>query len=488
MTPANRSLSSHSSRRLDVCRLPGRGEALRKERGATLADTAEADGEAINTIALATRRESHEWARRSGTERRALIGKVSDRLQADAESLARDIVEETGKPIRFAKAELDYAAGLIASIIRHSDSIDGRFREAGADWRVRRRPWGLVAAVTPWNNPVAIPIGKIAPALVWGNTVLWKPSPHAAALAARIVDLLVDSGFPKGVVALVQGGHAAGQLIAGCPSVDALSFTGSLEVGREVQRACAARDLPFQGEFGGNNAAVVWRDADHDLAAQEVVRGAFCSAGQRCTANRRVIVHQSCFDVFLERLTAATRQLRQGDPLDERVDVGPLISAEAASRVAAAVETSRAAGHDVEAPKVVMLHENGWRPTPRDYPPTLVIDPPHDAPIVQDETFGPVLVVECAADWSDAINRCNHVRQGLIASLFSQSRARWIDFLSRAQAGILKRNRSTAGANPDAPFGGWKESGSGPFEHGMADERFFSRLQTLYGDQELTED
>jgi acyl-CoA reductase-like NAD-dependent aldehyde dehydrogenase len=243
-----------------------------------------------------------------------------------------------------------------------------------------------------------------------------------------------------------------------------------------VAALCARRYLPLQAELGGNNAAIVLPDADLEDAAGRVVDGAFAFAGQRCTANRRVIVDAAVYSEFLDRLQAAAAAFPWGDPFDEKTRMGPLISAQSRERVESVIERARTAGAAVLSPWSGRAPGVGgaW------HPPVIVTCDDPGAEIVQEETFGPVLVVQRAEGWDHALALLDGVRQGLAAALLSRSEERRHDFLARARAGILKIGESTADAAADLPFGGWKASGSGPPEHGPGNRDFYTRLQAIY--------
>jgi acyl-CoA reductase-like NAD-dependent aldehyde dehydrogenase len=344
---------------------------------------------------------------------------------------------------------------------------------------VRRRPLGVVATVTPWNNPIYIPLGKIAPALMFGNAVAWKPAPPALSVSERLAALIEGAGLPPGTLGVISGGRRAAQALMADPDIDAVSLTGSSPTGFAAQEICARRRIPLQAELGGNNAALVWEDADLEHAAREIAEGAFGLAGQRCTANRRVIVHRARGPELLELLERLTAALSWGDPRRADTRVGPLVSAGERDRVAGLVSRAAGAGEPIVVPHgdrapTVDGFEGRW------YPPTIVPceDPSHE--IVQEESFGPVLVVQAADHWEQAMALVNGVRQGLVAALFSSSPEPAARFLDEAEAGILKLNRSTADADVDVPFGGWKSSGVGPPEHGGFDRDFYTRPQVVY--------
>jgi acyl-CoA reductase-like NAD-dependent aldehyde dehydrogenase len=338
----------------------------------------------------------------------------------------------------------------------------------------------VIGLITPWNNPFAIPLGKLAPALFYGNTVVWKPAPAGTAIAGRLMEILRTAGCPNGVVNLLCGDRSTAlALMDG--DLDAVSLTGSTAAGRSAQEVCGRRHLPLQAELGGNNAAVIWADGDPAEAARRVAEAAFGFAGQRCTANRRVIVEASCYDRFLACLETATAELVWGDPQEAGAQVGPLISEEARASCAGVVARAREAASLLVQPHGATSGAARLVGCGAYYPPTIIgCDDPQQE-VVQEETFGPVLVVQRAEGWEHAMRLCNGVRHGLVAALFSPSPALHERFLQEAQAGILKLNQATADAGVEAPFGGWKASAIGPPEHGASNREFYTRTQAVYG-------
>jgi acyl-CoA reductase-like NAD-dependent aldehyde dehydrogenase/nicotinamidase-related amidase len=432
----------------------------------------------VAAAAQSARRALAGWQRQSPMLRAAVLGKVAERLAQNPSKWARQIAIETGKPIREARLEVNFALDLIRHGIRFAQAGDEP--SGGTGWISRRRPLGVIGVITPWNNPLAIPLGKIVPAVMHGNTVVWKPAIPGAGIAVRVYRLLRECGLAGGVVNIVLGDLGTAQAVFEDPEIDGVALTGSSAAGYAAQVACCRRRIPLQAELGGNNAAIVWPDAEMDLAARQIALGGFGSAGQRCTANRRVVVEDSIHDQFIEALQNVMRDLFWGDPLDEATVVGPVISDAALRRIRGVVGRAHAAGAKIVVERIgpsgqQSLCESGYY-----YPPTLVCGAVPDSEVVQEETFGPVIVVQRAEDWKQAIELCNGVRQGLAAAVFCRSREIQQHFLEAARAGILKINSSTAGAVGDAPFGGWKESGIGPPEHGIGDNEFYCRHQTVY--------
>jgi acyl-CoA reductase-like NAD-dependent aldehyde dehydrogenase len=283
-------------------------------------------------------------------------------------------------------------------------------------------------------------------------------------------------------VQLLTGDHTTAQQLAAQKNVDAVTFTGSSLAGYSVQEICARRAVPLQAELSGNNAALVWDDTDLRHAAEQVAWGAFAFAGQRCTANRRVIVHEACFEDFLRELKAASEHLIWGDPLEEATDIGPVIDLARRDETAALVASAQAGGvvHYVELLQRTRTQEP-WVNTGAYAQPVIVGCDQPDHPLVQEETMSPLLVMQRAENFEHALTLCNGVRHGLVASLFSNTRELQQRFLEEARAGILKFNVSTAGVDVSLPFGGWKASGIGPPEHGEGDRLFYTHIQAVYG-------
>ena len=408
----------------------------------------------------------------------AFFEKLARALESEAVSLAGEMARHIGKPVYYGKGEVLRTADMLRVVIQRArqDALTNH----GDGPEVRHRPLGRVAVITPWNNPFYIPLGKIAPALLYGNTVVWKPAPAAELLAGHVMRLAAEAGpLPEELLSCREGDGRIALELMNDASIDAVTLTGSLQTGRAVQEICTRRCIPLQAELGGNNAAIIWEDADLKGAARAVAEGAFAQAGQRCTANRRVVVHRACRERFLELLQKETAALPWGDPLDPAIRIGPLVSVAHRDRVAAMVASGVADLSPVMVPHALgpvgaRGHEGTWHPA------TIICcdDPGHE--IVQHELFGPVLVVQTASDWDEAIALLNGVSQGLVAALFSQSQKIIEAFLHEARAGILKINQSTADAGLDVPFGGWKSSGIGPPEHGRFDREFFTRPQAIY--------
>ena len=462
-----------------AARFPAVDEALARvgtaeTRGGSADD--QASLRRVSESAAACRAAQPSWSMQPVESRLDVLSRLATALESEADQLADLMAAEIGKPVRYGVPEARRTAQMLGAVAAHarepaSDGLTGAALE--------RRPLGVVAIVTPWNNPLYISLGKVAPALAYGNAVLWKPAPAAQAIAERIESLLARSGLPPGVLGVVSGSRREAEAAMADPAIDAVSITGSSAAGYSAQEVCARRRIPLQAELGGNNAAIVWTDADLAVAAAELADGAFAQAGQRCTANRRVVAHSSLADRLIELIRDRTADLTWGDPRDPEVSVGPLVNRPARDRVAAAVAEAGAHATLLDVPHGSETPPNGAPRAPW-YPPTIIRCDDPSTEIVQEETFGPVLVVQSAADWDHAMDLLAGVPQGLVSALFSSSHELIERFQREAPTGIVKINRSTADAEVDVPFGGWKASGIGPPEHGRFDPDFYTRPQVVY--------
>ena len=417
------------------------------------------------------------WREVEPTERAAVLERLADAIEPQATEIGEEMAGSIGKPVRYGTVEVARTAEMLRAVAARA--IELTDAKPGSGPRVARRPVGLVCVVTPWNNPAYIPLGKIGPALAFGNAVVWKPAPAAAAVSRRIAELLADVGLPESIVEIVPGGADAAREAMSDPAVTAVTLTGSSAAGFAAQEICARRRVPLQAELGGNNAALVWRDADLEHAARELAEGAFAQAGQRCTANRRLVVHADRRDEFLELLVREVAAMPWGNPRDPETRIGPLLDARSRDAVAAALgRVERGAASIVVPHGASSPRSEGFDGAFQAPAIVRCEDAVHE--LVQEETFGPVLVVQTARDWGHAIELVNGVRHGLVAALFTTSEELAERFPREAEAGIVKINRSTADAEVDVPFGGWKWSGIGPPEHGGFDRDFYTRPQVVY--------
>jgi len=419
------------------------------------------------------------WAATDPGARAALLERWADRLESDRGALATLLATEVAKPLTEANDELRRTLAHLRIASRLAR--EGLEMPLGGGVHVRYRPVGTVALITPWNNPLAIPAAKLAPALACGNACVWKPSPLTPACSARLLAALVDAGLPDDLVQLVSGDARAARRIVTDPQVSAVSLTGSSATGQVIAALCAAGGKPLQAELGGNNAAVIlddWAYEEADLA--QLTRAVFGFAGQRCTAIRRLIVQRETLARFTEEFAEAVRALPMGNPLDSTTAVGPLISVAHRQRVQARLDGAIAGGARVVARARLPDDAEQGTYAGRWLAPALLDHIGPDSPIAQQETFGPLALILPADDLKHAIAIANGVPQGLVAALYSNDPRAREHFAPHVQAGMLKLGPRPLAIDPEAPFCGWKASAIGPPEHGIWDRDFYARLQAIY--------
>jgi aldehyde dehydrogenase (NAD+) len=386
--------------------------------------------------------------------------------------LADLIVREVGKPRREAVAEVSRSAAILRFYAQAALDPDGETYPSsdGSSWLfARRRPHGVVALITPWNFPLAIPIWKIAPALAWGNVVILKPAREAIGVALELERLFETS---VGVARIVTTGIEGAEALVGDPRIGALSFTGSASAGRRLSRSVGDRGLPFQAEMGGSNASIVLPDADPELAAAAVAEAAMAFAGQKCTATSRVIV-VGRNDRFRDALIEAVVGLRCGDPDDKATVVGPVISSVAVERVMAGADDAIRRGASVLC--------GGLRGDDPGYfvAPTLIQLTDCESDLATEEYFGPIAGLFNTRDVEQAVTLANATSFGLVTSVFTNDLERAMAVVSLLETGLVRVNAPTTGVDFHAPFGGDKGSSIGPREQGRAAREFYTTSTTV---------
>ncbi|GGM55992.1 putative aldehyde dehydrogenase [Micromonospora sonchi] len=435
----------------------------------------------VDEAVAAAARAQPAWGRMPHHERAAILARAATIIEESADDWGYDLATEEGKTTSEGIGEVIRAAQILRYCAGEADREAGEIYSSprrGERLLVTRRPVGVVAVITPFNFPIAIPAWKIAPALSHGNAVVWKPASVVPLLAMRLAQALHDAGLPPGVLNLLLADGATGGHLVDHVEVDAVTFTGSTGVGRAIAASCAARGIPVQAEMGGKNPAIVLADADLDLAVEHVLLGAFRSAGQKCTATSRLIIEQGIADEFLDEFTRRARSLVVGDAVAPDTQVGPLISAAAQATVQRGIDTAVQQGATPLAGGSGFL--GGQLAEGFFVPPTVLELPSTDLDVWREELFGPVVAVVRAHDAQDAFALANDSAYGLSAAVFTNDLARALDSVDELDVGILHVNSETAGADPHVPFGGARHSGYGPKEQGRASREFFTRTTTVY--------
>lgn len=422
------------------------------------------------------------WGTTPGPVRGEVLYRAAEIIRRRADELAADLTREEGKTLAESKGE----------VLRSADILDyfaGEGRRMGgetlpAETRntllfTTRMPLGVVAIITPWNFPIAIPTWKIAPALISGNAVVFKPASQSPLTAVHLVEVLAEAGLPKGVINLVIGsGSKVGNVLVTDERVDGVSFTGSYEVGTGIYLQTAKRMIRTQLEMGGKNPLIVAADADLDKAVALVTRGGFGLTGQACTATSRVVVDRAVAREFTDRLTAAARALKVGPGLQQGSQMGPAVSKGQRETDLEYIEIGQNEGA-----RLVAGGSNGAGDglgKGHFVAPTVFTDVRPDMRIAQEEIFGPVISVIEAGDFEDAMQIADNIGFGLAASICTNDLRKALQFAERIEAGLVKVNQPTTGVPLHAPFGGFKHSSSGTFkEQGKGAVDFYTRIKTV---------
>ena len=425
------------------------------------------------------------WAELPPPERGRIMHRAAGLLESQIDEWAAELTREEGKTRAEARGEVVRAVELLRYFAGEAWRVGGDMLPADTPHTLLysvRVPLGVVAVITPWNFPLSIPVWKIAPALVMGNSVVFKPASATPIIAIRLAGLFHEAGLPAGVLNVVVGaGGALGDALVTDERIDGVSFTGSYAVGHALYQKTAPRMTRTHLEMGGKNPVIVAADADVDKAVITAVRGGFGLTGQACTATSRVIVERPLVGEFTERFAAAARALKIGPGLADGVQMGPAVSASQRATDLEYIEIARGEGA-----QVLM---GGGVPDGEEYrrghfvQPTVLANVRPGMRIAQEEVFGPVIGVMEADDLDEALAIANNVGYGLSAAIVTNDLRRAIRFVERAEAGMVKVNQWTIGASIQAPFGGFKHSGSGMFrEMGKGAVEFYTKIKTVYLD------
>jgi aldehyde dehydrogenase (NAD+) len=420
-----------------------------------------------------------QWSH-SGPQRRAdALDQIGSELLARKDELGNLLAREEGKTLPEAIGEVARAGNIFKFFAGEALRIAGETMASvrpGIQVDVTREPVGVVGLIAPWNFPFAIPAWKIAPALAYGNTVVFKPAESVPICGWALAEIISRSTLPAGVFNLVMGsGREVGQAFVDSPLVDALSFTGSVATGERILQAASARRAKVQLEMGGKNPLVVLADADLDQAVECAVQGAYYSTGQRCTASSRLIVEASVHDAFVGRLRNRLVALKVGHALERDTQMGPVADRAQLEQNQSYLEIARTEGAEH-----VWGGELLERPTPGHYmsPALFLAKPEHR--IAREEVFGPVACVLRADDYEHALALANDTEFGLCAGICTTSLKHATHFKRHAQAGMVMVNLPTAGVDYHVPFGGRKGSSYGPREQGRYAAEFYTTVKTGY--------
>ena len=445
-----------------------------------IAEFPAATSEDVEEAIAAAQTAFKDWKRTPGPERGRVLWRAADIARQRADEIARTLTREEGKIFKEAKGEVLKGISLMEFYAGEGFRMHGKTMPSEARDTFTytiRRPLGVVGLIAPWNFPWAIPVWKSAPALVAGNTVIFKPAELTPATAALLTEIYEQAGMPPGVFNMVVGsGSVVGEAMVHSPVLRAISFTGSNEIGGALYAKAAQRGAKVTCEMGGKNAVIVMSDADLDKAAVAIHGGAFGSTGQRCTATSRVIAAPAIKEALVERLVAAAKKIRLGSGLDESVDMGPAVDEKQWKTDLDYIEIGRREGaRMVLGGDLPAELGNGYFVAP-----TIFDGVSPAMRIFKEEIFGPVLSVCTARDLNEALQFANGVEYGLTTSIFTESIDTIMNFVEEVETGMVHVNEPTIGGEAQLPFGGTKATGVG--EREMAEEglNFFTEIKTVF--------
>ncbi|MDP7121879.1 MAG: aldehyde dehydrogenase family protein [Candidatus Marinimicrobia bacterium] len=421
-----------------------------------------------------------QWAMTGLEQRQAILMSIGEEMMARSAELGELLSREEGKPLAEGKGEV-YRAGQFftyyaAEVLRQSGDTADSVR-AGIEVDVRREAMGTVAIISPWNFPTATASWKIAPALAFGNAVIWKPANMTPASAVALSEIISRQDMPEGLFNLVMGsGSSIGQKLAESPQVDAISFTGSYDVGRQIAAAAAKNLTKFQLELGSKNPLVVMDDADIDVAVAAATAGAYGSTGQKCTASSRLVVHEKIHDEFVDRMKKSTSALKVGHALEDGTQIGPAVSQKQLNSNLDYMNLARKEGCEV-----ICGGDALELTTPGYYmQPALLTGGDNAMKLNREELFAPIACVIKVADYDEALKVANDTDFGLVSGIITRSLARASHFRRNAEAGCVMVNLPTAGTDYHVPFGGRKNSSFGPREQGQYAKELYTQVKTSY--------
>ena len=420
------------------------------------------------------------WSQTTPQQRADILEKVGIELVARKEELGALLSREEGKPLAFGIGEVLRAGQIFKFYAQEALRMEGVLLSSvrpGVEVQITREAVGVVGLICPWNFPIAIPAWKMAPALAYGNTVVFKPADLVPGSAWALVEIVSRAGLPPGVLNLVMGrGSVVGQTMLDSKDVTAISFTGSVETGGRVAMACASRGAKFQLEMGGKNPLVVMDDADINIAVAVAIDGCFYQTGQRCTASSRLVVQKNIHDKFVEKMIEAMKTLKTDNAMKAGTQVGPVVDEGQMAQDEKYIGIARADGGEL-----VFGGERLNRETKGYYlSPALIINTTNDQRINREEVFGPVASVIRVDSYDEALAVANDTAFGLSSGICTSSLKFATDFRKKSAAGMVMINLPTAGVDYHVPFGGRKGSSMGSREQGRFAAEFYTAVKTAY--------
>ncbi|WP_151736439.1 aldehyde dehydrogenase family protein [Paenibacillus tengchongensis] len=439
--------------------------------------------EGIENAIIVASEAQKDWSRTPAPIRGEFLFKIAQLLEDRLDEWGRLVTEEVGKCLRDGIGEIQRSISFLRFFAGEGYRMKGETipsRQPGIFSYTKQQPVGTVGVITPWNVPLAIPVWKIAPALVAGNGIVWKPAPQSLIISRKFVELLEEAGLPRNlVVMLIADGPLVSEVFAENKLIKAVTFTGSTQTGRTIHKVLAPRGIRFQAETGGKNPFIILQDADLERACQDIVSGGLLDAGQRCTATSRIFVHESVYDKFRDQMVRTLENVKVGLPTDESSIIGPVVDQRQYDTILRYIEIAKSEGavllYGEDEPKAEWA-KNGYFIKPK-----LFDRVTQEMTIANEEVFGPVLALLQFSDLKECLKLCNSIEYGLSSSIYTKDIASAMEYVDEIESGLVHVNIPSTYSEPQMPFGGIKATGIGGFrEQGSHAILFYTEWKTVY--------
>lgn len=432
---------------------------------------------------VAAAKAQKKWKKVSAPVRGEYLLKIASLLEERAEEWGALITAEVGKCLRDGVAEVHRSVSFLRFFAGEGYRMTGETipsRQEGVFSYTKQQPLGTVGVITPWNVPLAIPIWKMAPALVAGNSIVWKPADQSLLISEKFMALLEEAGLPENLVVMVIAhGPLVSETFAESESIQAVTFTGSTKTGRIINQVLAPRGIRFQAEMGGKNPFIVMADADIEKACEGIVDGGLLDAGQRCTATSRIFVHESIYSAFRDKLLETLKKVRLGPPTDKASIIGPVVDKRQYETIWSSINKAKEEG-------AALIYgeddlEGEWAKKGYFISPKLFDHVTQDMTIAQEEIFGPVLALIKFSNFDECLKQANAVEYGLSSSIYTKDLEAAMKYVENIESGLVHINMPSTYSEPQMPFGGIKATGIGGFrEQGSHAIRFYTEWKTIY--------
>ena len=424
-----------------------------------------------------------EWKKTPAPARGDLLLKTADLLEKQADELGMLLTEEVGKCLRDGVAEVHRSVSILRFFAGEGYRMTGETipsRQEGILAYTKQQPLGTVGVITPWNVPLAIPVWKIAPALIAGNSVVWKPANQSLLISKKLVSIFEEAGLPQNLVSMVQAdGPLVGDIFAENDNIKAVTFTGSNKTGKIINKLLSTRGIRFQAEMGGKNPFIIMPDADIEQACKDIVAGGLLDAGQRCTATSRIFVHNTIYDSFRDEMLKVLDSVKLGPPTEATSIIGPVVDQGQFENIWSYINKAKIEGATLIYGADEPVEE--WARKGYYIKPKLFDNVTQDMTIAREEIFGPVLALIRFTDFDECLKQANDIEYGLSSTIYTKDISAAMKYADEIESGLVHINLPSTYSEPQMPFGGIKSTGIGGFrELGTHAIKFYTEWKTVY--------